>query len=430
MAKRKKTPHASSTSAPDGDTAVTSEKKVTFSSPIVTSRKTFDSSGSGSSNSQDDDATEGTQKQHKRSKARVKVHRDETTSGSIKNADDKDKDSKGKEVEPSAKSKMGEKPAKTSRSRSRLNAQTLAMLLKLVDKEEGEEEVDDDGSSPDSSSSSSDRNDSHYMSSSSSPSSSSASSSSDDDGQDEQQPVRKSALKNKKKNNKEKKKREHKTRHDPYIHDDDTAGSNASHNIALVSHTDLDMKACGTLTAAYADMYPDRTKLYATTFRNLDTPAHGTAATAAQGLATGDCTTAERVVTWTQQDCDCLSLLEARQRALKWLDLQAQFYNVTGKMVSAEVIKDKFEEDAQRTRETRETRETMEMKEDGRLGEEEKTNIEKREAGESNKVHKKALKNQDSKERLGTSIGGAYKVMTETDDMMASALKKLLKLKQ
>lgn len=421
--KKKKTEHASSP-AQGSDTAATSEKKVTFSSPIVTSRKTFDSSG-GSSSSEDDDATKGTQKQLKRSKARVNTHRDGTTTETIKDADDKDKDGKGKEAESFAKSKMGEKPAKISRSRSRLNAQTLAMLLKLVDKEEEEEEEDDDdGSSPDSSSSSSDRKDSHYMSSSSSPSSSSGSSSSDDDGQDEQQPVRRSALKNKKKKNKEKKRREHKTRHDPYIHDDDTAGSNAYHNIAFVSHTDLDMKACGTLTAAYADMYPDRTKLYATTFYNPDTPTHGTAATAAQDLATGDCTTAERGVTWTQQDCDCLSLLEARQRALKWLGLQAQFYNVTGKMVSAEVIKDKFEEDAQRTRET------MEMKEDGRLGEEEKTNIEKREAGESNKIHKKALKNQDSKERLGTSIGGAFKVITETDDLMASALKKLLKLKQ
>jgi hypothetical protein len=48
---------------------------------------------------------------------------------------------------------------------------------------------------------------------------------------------------------------------------------------------------------------------------------------------------------WTLADCECLEQLEQRYRVNKWLHLQADFYNWTGRMVSAELIEQKFRED-------------------------------------------------------------------------------------
>jgi hypothetical protein len=45
---------------------------------------------------------------------------------------------------------------------------------------------------------------------------------------------------------------------------------------------------------------------------------------------------------WTREDCEMLELLEARYRDQKWLHVQAGFYNLTGRMVGAEVIRRKF----------------------------------------------------------------------------------------
>lgn len=47
---------------------------------------------------------------------------------------------------------------------------------------------------------------------------------------------------------------------------------------------------------------------------------------------------------WTQRDCEALQMLETRYREHKWLQLQAGFYNLTGRMVAAEIIKAKFQE--------------------------------------------------------------------------------------
>jgi hypothetical protein len=48
---------------------------------------------------------------------------------------------------------------------------------------------------------------------------------------------------------------------------------------------------------------------------------------------------------WTAADCECLEQLEQRYHVNKWLHLQADFYNWTGRMVSAELIEQKFRED-------------------------------------------------------------------------------------
>lgn len=44
---------------------------------------------------------------------------------------------------------------------------------------------------------------------------------------------------------------------------------------------------------------------------------------------------------WTAEDCAVLGTLERKRRVERWLDLQAGFYNATGRMVSIEVLKDK-----------------------------------------------------------------------------------------
>ncbi|KAI1738500.1 hypothetical protein F4680DRAFT_182373 [Xylaria scruposa] len=48
---------------------------------------------------------------------------------------------------------------------------------------------------------------------------------------------------------------------------------------------------------------------------------------------------------YSESDCRVLAGLEARYRANKWLHIQADFCNATGRMVEAEVLKAKFYED-------------------------------------------------------------------------------------
>ncbi|KAI0866266.1 hypothetical protein F4860DRAFT_215509 [Xylaria cubensis] len=48
---------------------------------------------------------------------------------------------------------------------------------------------------------------------------------------------------------------------------------------------------------------------------------------------------------YSESDCRVLAGLEARYRANKWLHLQADFCNATGRMVEAEILKAKFYED-------------------------------------------------------------------------------------
>ncbi|KAI2629145.1 hypothetical protein GGS26DRAFT_115285 [Hypomontagnella submonticulosa] len=45
---------------------------------------------------------------------------------------------------------------------------------------------------------------------------------------------------------------------------------------------------------------------------------------------------------WSERDCRALSALEAKHRANKWLTIQAEFANYTGRMVDANVLKAKF----------------------------------------------------------------------------------------
>jgi len=48
---------------------------------------------------------------------------------------------------------------------------------------------------------------------------------------------------------------------------------------------------------------------------------------------------------WSEADCDLLMFLEARYMEEKWLQMQAGFFNWTGRMVDAEIMKAKFAED-------------------------------------------------------------------------------------
>ncbi|KAI1753479.1 hypothetical protein F4782DRAFT_496484 [Xylaria castorea] len=48
---------------------------------------------------------------------------------------------------------------------------------------------------------------------------------------------------------------------------------------------------------------------------------------------------------YSESDCRVLAGLEARYRANKWLYIQADFCNATGRMVEAEILKTKFYED-------------------------------------------------------------------------------------
>ena len=47
---------------------------------------------------------------------------------------------------------------------------------------------------------------------------------------------------------------------------------------------------------------------------------------------------------WTIGDLEVLTNVEERYRELKWMHVQAGFYNMTGRMVGSEVIKAKFEQ--------------------------------------------------------------------------------------
>lgn len=47
---------------------------------------------------------------------------------------------------------------------------------------------------------------------------------------------------------------------------------------------------------------------------------------------------------WTIGDLEVLANVEERYRELKWMHVQAGFYNMTGRMVGSEVIKAKFEQ--------------------------------------------------------------------------------------
>ncbi|KAI5921395.1 hypothetical protein F4810DRAFT_349408 [Camillea tinctor] len=48
---------------------------------------------------------------------------------------------------------------------------------------------------------------------------------------------------------------------------------------------------------------------------------------------------------WSADDCRTLAVLEARRRQLWWQYLQSDFYNATGRVVDAELLRAKFEED-------------------------------------------------------------------------------------
>ncbi|KAI1635915.1 hypothetical protein F4809DRAFT_642024 [Biscogniauxia mediterranea] len=48
---------------------------------------------------------------------------------------------------------------------------------------------------------------------------------------------------------------------------------------------------------------------------------------------------------WSADDCRTLAVLEARRRHLWWQFLQSDFYNATGRVVDAEVLRAKFEEE-------------------------------------------------------------------------------------
>jgi hypothetical protein len=48
---------------------------------------------------------------------------------------------------------------------------------------------------------------------------------------------------------------------------------------------------------------------------------------------------------WSRDDCEILEYLEARYREHKWLHMQANFFNLTGRMVAAEIIQQKFKDD-------------------------------------------------------------------------------------
>lgn len=48
---------------------------------------------------------------------------------------------------------------------------------------------------------------------------------------------------------------------------------------------------------------------------------------------------------WSESDVDLLMFLEDRYNQEKWLQLQAGFFNWTGRMVDSEIIKAKFQED-------------------------------------------------------------------------------------
>lgn len=47
---------------------------------------------------------------------------------------------------------------------------------------------------------------------------------------------------------------------------------------------------------------------------------------------------------WTIGDLEVLADVEERYREMKWMHVQAGFYNMTGRMVGSEVIKAKFEQ--------------------------------------------------------------------------------------
>lgn len=47
---------------------------------------------------------------------------------------------------------------------------------------------------------------------------------------------------------------------------------------------------------------------------------------------------------WSREDCEILEMLEARYREQKWLSMQASFYNLTGRMVRADIIERKLSE--------------------------------------------------------------------------------------
>jgi hypothetical protein len=47
---------------------------------------------------------------------------------------------------------------------------------------------------------------------------------------------------------------------------------------------------------------------------------------------------------WPREDCEILEMLEARYREQKWLSMQASFYNLTGRMIRADIIQRKLTE--------------------------------------------------------------------------------------
>lgn len=51
-----------------------------------------------------------------------------------------------------------------------------------------------------------------------------------------------------------------------------------------------------------------------------------------------------------RRDCDILAACESRREHVKWLEMQANFYNVTGRMIPLHVIRDRCDQGKERTR--------------------------------------------------------------------------------
>ncbi|KAH7033247.1 uncharacterized protein B0I36DRAFT_321046 [Microdochium trichocladiopsis] len=326
------------------------EKKVKLSSPIVTISEPVESFAKNG----------------------------ETPGDSIK--DKAGKNNKNGNIDRKKDDVFDQKEDGAKRTTNRLNAQTLAMLLKLVSSEDG-------SSASSSSSSSSDGGGSDQDDTSSS---SSTSSSSDNGTQSPKKPIAlKSSLK--------------KTLPPPLEHAGILRDDNDPENTQTATPHSF--------TAVYAGLYPDRVVLYPTCsprFPGATIPM-STAATTHEGASSS---------VWTQEDCDCLSMLEARQRALKWLDLQAEFYNITGKMVSAGEIQEKFEADIARAHRAEEVKEA-------------KRETQKKEKKKIDKLDgEKSCRNEDARRKAEQEAKAVSEIESEDERIIAAAIKTVLMLRQ
>ncbi|KXJ93091.1 hypothetical protein Micbo1qcDRAFT_222786 [Microdochium bolleyi] len=348
------------------------ERKVTFSSPVVTN------SGPISKQPKNNDGDNNG------------IHKDREAEIFKHCSKEKHKEDKGDTAAPSQRSS----------SRSRLSAQALAMLLKLADTDSDSGSEDGDGSS--SSSSSSVSLSSLLRAGETESDGGSSSSSSSEDKQEVQYITRKSALKKQ-----------------PQVNGTETTAAidsdshDNNHHHAL---SDIPVATPLTFTAAYAGLYPDRIRLYPSR-----PAAEDTAQQQQQHL---------NHHYWTQQDCDTLSLLEARQRARRWLELQAQFYNATGRMVDAGQIQDKVERGIARANRRRAREEQAiaaaaeKDKQKGKGKEKEK----QRDQSETNKDSGKGKEHGKDKE-AEMKKEKEEDDDTDDDEFMAKAIRALVKLR-